>query len=112
MDTDYFGKYDVEVAKGLLAGLTPGEIVEKYGTADKNILESIKKAYNEPQKFKQVLDGVKYSQVSLGRDVARMLDTKPPANGGIHGDYIDGTTKNISGVIDFVYQFAIDPSIS
>jgi hypothetical protein len=108
---DYFGKYDVEVAKGLLAGLTPGEIVEKYGNADKNILESIKKAYNQPEKFKQVLDGVKYSQVSLGRDIARMLDTKPPANGGIHGDYIDGTTKNISGVIDFIYQFAIDPLI-
>jgi hypothetical protein len=107
--TDYFGKYDVEVAKGLLAGLTPGEIVEKYGNPDKNLLESIKKAFNEPEKFKQVLDGVKYAQVSLGRDVARMLDTKPPANGGIHGDYIDGTTKNISGVIDFVYQFAIDP---
>jgi hypothetical protein len=53
--TDYFGKYDVEVAKGLLAGLTPGEIVEKYGSADKNILESIKKAYNQPEKFKQVL---------------------------------------------------------
>ena len=107
--TDYFGKYDVEVAKGLLAGLTPGEIVEKYGAPDANILESIKKAYNEPEKFKQVMDGVKYSQVSLGRDIARMLDDKPPANGGLHGDYIDGKTKNISGVIDFVYQIAIDP---
>jgi hypothetical protein len=38
-----------------------------------------------------------------------MLDDKPPAGGGIHGDYIDGKTKNISGVIDFVYQIAIDP---
>ena len=107
--TDYFGKYDVEVAKGLLAGLTPGEIVEKYGTPDANILESIKKAYNEPEKFKQVLDGVKYSQVSLGRDIARMLDDKPPASGGLHGDYISGKTKNVSGVIDFIYQVAIDP---
>jgi hypothetical protein len=107
--TDYFGKYDVEVAKGLLAGLTPGEIVEKYGTPDANILESIKKAFNEPEKFKQVLDGVKYSQVSPGRDIARMLDDKPPANGGMHGDYIDGTTRKFSGVIDFMYQIAIDP---
>lgn len=107
--TDYFGKYDVEVAKGLLSGLTPGEIVQRYGSPDKNILASIQKAFNQPEEFKQVLDGVKYSQVSLGRDIARMMDDKPPRNGGINGDYIDGTTKNISGVIDFIYQIAIDP---
>ena len=107
--TDYFGRYDVEVAKGLLAGLTPGEIVEKYGKPDNNILTSIKKAYNDPEKFKQVMDGVKYAQVSPGRDLARMLDDKPPANGGLHGDYIDGKTKFFSGALDFVYQIALDP---
>jgi len=106
--TDYFGKYDVEVAKGLLAGKTPGEIVEGYGKVDNNILASIQKAYNEPDKFKQVMDGVKYAQVSPGRDIARMLDRKP-ANGGPMGTYIDGGTKNLSGVLDFVYQLAVDP---
>ena len=107
--TDYFGQYDVEVAKGLLAGRTPGEIVQDYGKVDSNILESIKKAYNEPEVFKQVLDGVKYAQVSPGRDLARMLDGKPPRDGGLHGSYVSGTTKNVSGVIDFIYQIAIDP---
>jgi len=107
--TDYFGQYDVQVAKGLLAGRTPGEIVQDYGKVDNNILESIKKAYNDPDAFKQVLDGVKYAQVSPGRDLARMLDTKPPRDGGLHGAYVSGTTKNVSGVIDFVYQLAIDP---
>ena len=106
--TDYFGKYDVEVAKGLLAGKTPGEIVQGYGVVDKNILASIQKAYNEPDKFKQIMDGVKYAQVSPGRDIARMLDRKP-AGGGPMGHYIDGGTKNLSGVLDFVYQIAIDP---
>ncbi len=33
----------------------------------------------------------------------------PGKNGALAGDYIDGTTKNISGVIDFIYQIAIDP---
>jgi hypothetical protein len=101
--TNYFGKFDVEVAKGLLAGKTPGEIIQDYGTVDPNLLNSIKKAYDEPDTFKQVLDGVKYAQVSPGRDIARMLDRKPPASG------VSGTTKNVSGVIDFIYQIAVDP---
>jgi hypothetical protein len=101
--TDYFGQFDVEVAKGLLAGKTPGEIVQDYGKVDPNLLNSIKKAYDDPDAFKQVLDGVKYAQVSPGRDIARMLDRKPPSSG------VSGSTKNISGYIDFIYQFAVDP---
>ena len=101
--TDYFGKYDVEVAKGLLAGKTPGEIVQDFGKVDPELLNSIKKAYDDPDAFKQVLDGVKYAQVSPGRDIARMLDRKPPSSG------VSGTTKNVSGVLDFIYQIAVDP---
>lgn len=101
--TDYFGQFDVMVAKGLLEGKTPGEIVQDYGKVDPNLLNSIKKAYDDPDTFKQVIDGVKYAQVSPGRDIARMLDRKPPSSG------VSGTTKNISGVLDFVYQIAVDP---
>jgi len=101
--TDYFGKYDVEVAKGLLSGKTPGEIVQDFGKVDPELLNSIKKAYDDPDAFKLVLDGVKYAQVSPGRDIARMLDRKPPSSG------VSGTTKNISGYIDFIYQIAVDP---
>ena len=107
--TKTFGKYDVEVAKGLLAGRTPGEIVEDFGKVDKQLLESIKKAFNDEENFKIVLDNVKYAQVSPGRDLARILDNKPPRDGGLHGSQISGTTKNVSGVVDFIYQIAIDP---
>ena len=101
--TDYFGQFDVMVAKGLLEGKTPGEIVQDYGKVDPNLLNSIKKAYDDPENFKQVLDGVKYAQVSPGRDIARMLDRKPVSSG------VSGTTKNVSGVLDFIYQIAVDP---
>lgn len=107
--TSYFGKSDVYVAKGLLAGKTPGEILESYGKIDDTVLASIKKAYDPDSGFKNVLDGVKYAQISPGRDIARMLDTKPPASGGLQGDYLAGKHQNISGVIDFVYQIAVDP---
>ena len=106
---DRFGKTDVFIAQGLLSGKKPGEILDSYGTLTPEITASMEKAFNDPDAFKQVMDAAKYAQVSPGRDFARMLDTKPPKNGGLAGDYIDGGTKNLSGVIDFIYQIAIDP---
>jgi hypothetical protein len=103
-----FGETDVKVAQGLIAGLKPGQIVEQYGEVDQALLKSLQKAYNDPDSFKQILDGVKYAQVSPGRDIARMFDSKP-LKANLHQDYIDGKTKNISGAIDFMYQLAIDP---
>lgn len=106
---EYFGDTDTIVAQGLLAGKTPGEIIQSYGTPDEKILASITKAYNKPDDFKQVMDGVKYAQISPGRDLARMMDTVPPKSGGLHGDYVSGKVKNVSGAIDFVYQIVVDP---
>ena len=100
---DYFGKYDVEVAKGLLAGKTPGEIVQDFGKVDPELLNSIKKAYDDPDAFKTIVDGVKYAQVSPGRDIARMLDRKPPSSG------VSNQTRKLSGTLDFIYQIAVDP---
>jgi hypothetical protein len=105
-----FGKERVEVAKGLLAGLTPGEIISSYGSIDQPLLDAISEAFSDESSFKQVLDGVKYAQVSLGRDVARSLTkTNNRAASSPHIDYISGKTKNISGWIDFAYQILIDP---
>ena len=107
--TDVFGTSDVEVAKGLLAGKTPGEIIQAHGKLDQTLLDSITKAYNKPQEFKDVLDATKYAQVSPGRDLARMMDDKIVPSGGLHTDYVSGKTKNVSGVVDTLYQVLIDP---
>ena len=104
-----FGKAKIYVAKGLLEGKKPGEILEAYGDLTPEITAAVEEAFNNPDAFKQVMDAAKYAQFSPGRDIARIFDTKPPKNGGLAGDYIDGTTKNVSGVIDFIYQLAIDP---
>lgn len=106
---DNFGKEKVFVARQLLQGRRPGEILEAYGDLTPGIVNAMTEAFNDPDSFKQVMDATKYAQVSPGRDIARFLDTKPPKNGGPAGDYIDGTTKNLSGAIDFAYQIMIDP---
>jgi len=91
--TDYFGVEKVEIAKGLIAGKKPGEIIASAGgTVNQKLLEALEEAYNNPESFQEVMDGVKYAQVSPGRDIARSTGV-----------------KGISGPIDFMYQIAVDP---
>lgn len=100
-----FGKTNVEIAKGLLQGKTPGEIIQSHGKINQEFLDSFAMAFNDDVKFKQVMDAVKYAQVSPGRDIARILaqpTTKTP-------DYISSQTKNVSGFVDFMYQILVDP---
>ena len=90
---DYFGVEKVEIAKGLIAGKKPGEIIASAGGAiNAKLLDALEEAYNNPEAFQQVMDGVKGAQVSPGRDIGRAT--------GIQG---------ISGPIDFIYQIAVDP---
>ena len=105
--TKVYGSSDVEVAKGLLAGKTPGEIIQAHGTVDQAMLDSITKAFDTPDKFKDVMSSVKFSQVSPGRDLFRMLDDKTV--GGLHSGHVSGITKFMSGAVDAVYQIAVDP---
>jgi len=105
--TKVYGASDVAVAKGLLAGKTPGEIIQANGKIDQTLLDSITKAFDKPKEFKDIMDSVKFAQVSPGRDLMRMLDDK--AVGGLHASHVSGYTKFASGAIDAVYQIAIDP---
>lgn len=103
--TKQFGKDNIEIAKGLLMGKKPGEIIESQGQLTQEFLNTFSKAFNNEPEFKQVMDAVKYAQVSPGRDLARILNkptTKSP-------DYISSKTKNVSGFVDFMYQIVIDP---
>lgn len=108
---EYFGAERVEIAQGLIAGLKPGEIVAKGGELNANKLKALEELYNDPKLFKQVRDAVSYSQVSPGRDIFRMFDTKPTKTQVLSGeeDYIDKGQKFGSGVIDFTYQIVVDP---
>lgn len=79
---DNFGKEKVFVARQLLQGRRPGEILEAYGDLTPGIVNAMTEAFNDPDSFKQVMDATKYAQVSPGRDFARknlfFMDTKPP----------------------------------
>jgi hypothetical protein len=107
---NYFGNDKVEVAKGFLAGKTPGEVISSSGgVVNQKLLDAVEESLNNPEEFRQVMDAVKYAQVSPGRDLARSFFSKNPNTGTATGDYIDGKTKNLAGFVDFFYQLAVDP---
>jgi hypothetical protein len=75
-----FGMQDVQIAKGLLMGMKPGEIVEAQGEITQEFLDSFSRAFNEDVSFKQVLDAVKYAQVNPGNDIARIMNKPTTKN--------------------------------
>lgn len=120
------GKEKVFVAKGLLAGKTPGEIVEEYGKPDAKISSAIMAAFDEPDDFKIILGDVQYAQTSPGRDLTRYAaEARPTSFGGIFVRNALGVgerpenkkkaaewekrVKKRSGFIDGFYQIFADP---
>jgi len=104
-----YGQARTYVAEKLLAGRTPGEIIQSYGTLDKDVIMALQEAFTKPEAFKEVLDATKYAQVSPGRDLARMLFDRPPSNGGLMAQNVSGARRKVSGAVDFIYQIAVDP---
>jgi hypothetical protein len=106
-----YGKENTFVAKGLLSGKTPGEIIEAYGKPDPKILEAITYAFDNEKEFAQILFDTKAAAISPGRDLYRKIYTANQANSGnlntrvLSGKYQTGVT----GTIDAIYQVAIDP---
>ena len=116
-----YGAEYVFVAQGLLAGKTPGEIIEEHGKVDAKISDAIMSAFDDTKKFKSILEDVKYAQTSPGRDIMRGALEAKPGNSAIvryfFGDKEDPTgntkakkfVKRSTGWVDAAYQIFADP---
>lgn len=85
------GNVRVFVAKEILNGKKPGEIIEEYGKVDEQIISAIAETLNEPEKFNKVLEDVKFAQTSPGRDLGRMLEKFDVENGSLFGKLVANT---------------------
>lgn len=105
------GAANVIVAKGLISGKTPGEIIEEYGKPDAKILDAITKAFDDEKAFAQIIFDTKAAAISPGRDLYRKIYTANQATSGnlttrvLSGKYQTGVT----GTIDALYQIVVDP---
>jgi hypothetical protein len=92
-------------AMHLLAGETPGQIIDAWGPNDGAILEAVNKVFNEPDKISEIMDEFDRARLSPGRAVARWVNKTFDISAEKHPDWF----KNGSGLIDLAFQIFADP---
>jgi len=101
-----YGDTDTFVAMKTLDGLTPGKIIEQYGTVNSQILGSVAKMMDKPAEFNAMLNDFKAAQVSPGRDLARVMFSAQPSDNKLHSG---AAFRFTSGAIDAAYEILHDP---
>jgi hypothetical protein len=94
-----YGSAESFVAMHVLAGDTPGEIIDAWGPNDPAILAAVNTMFNEEESFGFMLDEFSRAKLSPGRAVGRLLG-------------FDAGTKPfsaVSGTVDAAYQIFMDP---
>ncbi len=102
---DKYGGATSFVAMHLLAGKTPGEIIDSWGPNDAEILKAINQVYEEPEAFSNLLDEFSNAQLSPGRDRARWLFKKFDLDPNENKIWF----KLTSGSMDLAFQIFADP---
>jgi hypothetical protein len=92
-------------AMHLLAGETPGQIIDAWGPNDGAILEAVNKVFNEPDKISEIMDEFDRARLSPGRAVARWVNKTFDISAEKHPDWF----KFGSGSIDLAFQIFADP---
>ena len=94
-----YGAAESFVAMHVLAGDTPGEIIDSWGPNDPAILAAINTMFNEKESFGFMLREFNGAKLSPGRAVSRLFGfeagTKP--------------FGAVSGTVDAAYQIFMDP---
>ena len=101
-----YGDTDTFVAMKTLQGLKPGQIIDAYGKVNGDIIASVTKMINDPQNFSTMLNSFKAAQVSVGRDIARVMFHTQPGDNKL---YSSSKWNKTSGLLDAITQIVIDP---
>ena len=127
-----YGKAKAAVAMGVVAGKTPGEIIQDWGKVDSEITDALAESLDNPKDFQPIIDETKLSRFSPGRSTVRQaydekhstvstiweqLIGKPidvpnlnPEEKAKREAYKNKIKARQAGVIDAIYQVAIDPA--
>ena len=93
------------VAMKLLAGMTPGEIIDAWGPNDPDLLVALNGAFNDEENFKVMLSEFERAQISPGRTLGHKINQVLNINEKDHPDWFNWGT----GAIDFAWQIFSDP---
>jgi hypothetical protein len=100
-----YGGAESFVAMHVLAGDTPGEIIDAWGPNDPAILTAINSMLNEPEAFGTMVGEFSRAQLSPGRDIGRFVNNSLGIKTEDHQKLFSMTT----GAIDMAYQIFADP---
>lgn len=100
-----YGGAESFVAMHILAGDTPGEIIDAWGPNDTAILTAINSMFNEPEAFGVMVDEFSRAQLSPGRNIGRFLNNAL----GIKAEDNPKLFSFGTGAIDLAYQIFADP---
>ena len=100
-----YGGAESFVAMHVLAGDTPGEIIDAWGPNDTAILTAINSMFNEPEAFEVMLGEFSRAQLSPGRNIGRFVNNAL----GIKAEDNPKLFSLGTGAIDMAYQIFADP---
>jgi hypothetical protein len=100
-----YGGAESFVAMHVLAGDTPGEIIDAWGPNDPAILTAINSMFNEPEAFEVMLGEFSRAQLSPGRNIGRFVNNAL----GIKAEDNPKLFSLGTGAIDMAYQIFADP---
>jgi hypothetical protein len=92
-------------AMKLLAGMTPGEVIDAWGPNDPQMIEAINEAFDPKSNFNSMLSEFEQAKISPGRTIAHKINEALNINEKDH----PWLFKLGSGSIDFAYQIFADP---
>lgn len=93
------------IAIKLLSGMTPGEIIDSWGPNDPAMIDAMSSFFNNEEESKTILTEFQQAQLSPGRIMAHDMFDRAGVDIEKHK-----TLFNVqSGVVDAIYQVAIDP---
>ena len=103
-----YGGAESFVAMHVLAGDTPGEIIDAWGPNDPAILGAINSMFNDQEAFNVMLGEFSRAQLSPGRIAGRFLNDKLGRDE--NASEFDARVFSVgTGAIDFAYQIFADP---
>jgi len=101
-----YGKGISVLAKGIVSGMTPGEVIEDHGGIDPELEFALNFMSENPAQFQDIISDYKRTQASVGRDIARGLFGGPTP--GMQ-TAAEKSFDRASGVFDATYQILADP---
>ena len=103
--TNQYSQETSYLATHILAGQTPGQIIQQYGPKSRAMLDEVNKLLNNPSEYAPILAQYERARLSPGRDAARWVmnafGEDPVKDSGLF--------KAISGTLDAATTIFADP---